>query len=164
MGRKKLVILIVSLVVLAALAIIWLFAFQKVKITWGDTNNSGSIVVVCGSDLITEYNAAMYYDIRGDSTEPSLDEGGLKSIAGKIKDSAGYESDPTCQAMLFWIAIYNKDYNSAKSAHEAVKVLHEKRIYADSNIRSNAPLFEYDSALRDISPALDTDGGAGDDD
>ncbi len=161
--NKRLIIILALVGVLIVAALIWLIASGQVIISWKNGTSQSSASSVCKTDTVDSYNKAAYYQVREGSELPTADEASLKKITSDIKAKNGYDSDPTCQAILFWNAILASDYEGAKKAHEIVKDLHGRGIFADSNIRNNAPLFEYESALRDISPNLDTEGSAGDD-
>ena len=121
------------------------------------TNKTAS---VCGSDIVNKYNDAMYMIGRNGSSEPSIDESGVKDVQSEVKRKTGYEKDATCQTLLFWIAIHNNDYSAAKIAATAVKELHDKGQFADNNIRGNDPILTYDPVLYGISPEAKEKAGA----
>lgn len=159
MSKKIVTGITVAVVILLIGCMAWLFLSGQVRVLWGKSNES---VVVCGTGVVDTYNAAMHYQTRTGSSGPALDEEGLKKLAVDIKSKPGYESDPTCQSMLFWMAIHDRNYTAATSAYDAVKKLHDKRIFADSNIRDNGPSYTYDSVLQGISsPAGNQDGAGG---
>lgn len=162
MRNKVVVVILTSIIVLGVGAIIALFALGRLG--WV---NPGSKVVdaytaVCDGNMVNEYNDAMVYTQRGESTELSLDEGVLASLPGTIKNLASYQNDPTCQTILFWIAVHDEDYDAAKAAYEAVKSLHGKRLFADSNITGNQSLSSYEGAVYSLSPEARESEGRGD--
>lgn len=138
----------VLIVVLAGLIIAgvwWLFSSGRLVYV-----SSKSSDVACGSDIVTQYNGAMFYRPRNGSNIPSLDEAGLKNLVTEIKGKTKYATDPTCQTILFWIAVHDNNYNAANDAYKAVKSLHDKGEFADSNLRSNDSLFTYQGYLNSL--------------
>lgn len=154
MSKKKIVTIIVTLIVFLALVggITWLFVSGK--LVWaGADRQTASYEVVCDSDMVDVYNRAIIYEVRDESSELSFDTDTLKGLSSTIKDNNSYAVDPTCQAIIFRISIVEKDYDAAKAAYKEIKSLHGKRIFADSNIRTSAPLSEYEAVLDTISPS-----------
>lgn len=159
---KKLVVGISVVGALLLAGVVFLVVSGRLVLT--DPNVQRSVSkIVCDSSVVTTYNAAMLLDIRDGSTEYTFDEAGLKSLQTSIRGKDGYEDDPTCQTMLFWMAIKDEDYAAGKTAYEGVKRLYDQRIFADSNIRTDQPLFSYEAALWNISPeAAQDQEGVGD--
>lgn len=155
MSKKYTLVLTGLLIVVGVTA--WLFASGHLVWSNGKTNETAS---ACGSDIVNKYNDAMYMIGRGGSSEPSIDEAGVKDVQSEVKHKAGYEKDATCQTLLFWIAIHNSDYSAAKTAATAVKELHDKGQFADNNIRGNDPILTYDTVLYGISPEAKEKAGA----
>jgi hypothetical protein len=93
----------------------------------------------------------MFFRTRDGSSTPSFDEAGLKKLAAEIKTKAKYANDPTCQTILFWAAVQGDNYKAANEAYKAVKSLHDKGDFADSNLRSNEPLFTYEQYMNSLS-------------
>lgn len=152
--NKKLVAIGVPviLVVLLGVAVWWLFnSGRLVYVASGTKAPEG--LVVCGSDVVTKYNEASLFIKRQGADAPSVDKESLKTIASDIRNKKGYEGDPTCQTLLFWSAVRNDDYKAAKEAAGAVKQLHEKRLFADSNIRNNDAVFNYQTSLNMLTGA-----------
>ncbi len=123
----------------------WLFSSGRLVYV-----SSKSSAVACGPDIVTKYNAAMFYRPRNGSNTASLDETGLKNLASEIKSKAKYATDPTCQTILFWTAVHDNNYKAANEAYKAVKSLHDKGEFADSNLRSNDSLFTYQGYLNSL--------------
>ena len=156
MKKKNIVI-----VVLAALVVTIILLVVSGRLAWtGGSTGTMAARPVCGKDIVNKYNDAMYMVKRQDASTPSIDEAGVKQVEASIKKSKGYEDDATCQTLLFWIAMYQGDYNAAKSAHSKVKSLYNKGIFADSNIRGNQALFSYEQLLNGISPEAEAKAGA----
>ena len=153
---KKYTLSVIGLLIVAG-GIVWLFASGHLVLSDGKTNKTAS---VCGSDIVNKYNDAMYMIGRNGSSEPSIDESGVKDVQNDVKRKTGYEKDATCQTLLFWIAIHNNDYSAAKIAATAVKELHDKGQFADNNIRGNDPILTYDTVLYGISPEAKEKAGA----
>ncbi len=161
MSKKIVTGITVAVVILAVGCIAWLYVSGQVRVSWGKTANS-TAAIVCDTSVVDTYNAAMNYTVRSGSAVAGFDEAGLKKIVTDIKAKSGYESDATCESMLFWIAIHNNDYNSAKTLYASVKKLHDARVFADSNIRGNLAIFQYEDALQQINPSNNNqEGGTG---
>lgn len=155
MKKKPVVaILLILVAVLLAGAVTWAVLTNKLVVVWNGSGTPGSLAVnVCDSTLVDEYNKVTEYT-RPDGAEvpPSIDVEGLRKVVERIEASSGYESDPTCQVMLFWAAIADKDHATADGILPVIKDLHAKRIFPDNNLRTTVPLFEYDAALEYIAP------------
>lgn len=130
--------------------------FATGKVVFVNRDSDGTVIStgpnICGADIVNRYNDAMYYGPRGESNDLALDDQGIQKLIADIKAKQNYETDPTCQALLFTMAVYNKDLNAARQSFEAVKTLHAKHLYPDNNIRSAVALFEYESLIDSISP------------
>lgn len=155
MSKKYILLLLIGIVVVGG--VVWLFASGK--LVW-NASKTTTVSRVCDTELVNKYNDAMYMIGRNGSSEPSIDEAGVKSVQSTIKSSDGYKDDATCQTLLFWIAIYNGDYPAARDAEVAVKQLHDKGQFADSNIRGNDAILTYDTVLYGISPEAKEKAGA----
>lgn len=151
MKKNRIIQITVIVLILLAVGVV-VALFMTGKLVWSNTTRQVSTHVVCGSDVVNKYNDAMYYVIRPGSDVPTLDTEGIKTINEDIKKKDGYKDDPTCQTLLFWIAIHNNDYTAGNEAYLAVKGMHDKGIYADSNIRGNDALFTWEGVLFPISP------------
>lgn len=117
---------------------------------------------VCDTAIVDKYNEVSIFKERSGSSELTLDEEGIKAVKADINQLAGNENDPTCQSILFLIAIYEDDYETAKATYEKVKSLHEKRLFADSNLLGNQALSAYEGVVYSLSPEGRASGGAGD--
>ncbi|NCU38991.1 hypothetical protein EOL96_08210 [Candidatus Saccharibacteria bacterium] len=147
-GRAFLATLLIVIVASAVAA--YFLGFIKLSASGFDNDKS---VVVCSADTVKTYNDFMEYKVRDGSDELSIDKDAIKKLASDIKIRENYDTDPTCQTMLFWSAYLDNDYEGAKSAYQAVTKLHDQRKFADSNIHSNAPLFTYEPTLYSIDPS-----------
>lgn len=152
--RKKLIAVGVAVVIIAALAgaTLWLFVSGKVVFVDSDAEVTDSYTAVCDTDIVDRYNEAMIFTERDDSGELSLDEAALRTLQNEISRTAETDNDPTCQTILFWIAVSNENYENAKTAYEKVKALHEKRLFADSNLIGNQALSAYEGVVYTLSP------------
>lgn len=150
--NKKRILTILAIITSALLGVgvWWLFATDRLTYTSNPGPQSTSSVV-CGADVLDTYNAAMFYALRDGSNDLTIDEKAVESLAVEIKSKEGYKNDPTCQTILFWTAVQNDNYPAAKDAYESIKTLHDQGIFTDSNIRSNQPLFTYESYLLQLS-------------
>ena len=157
MSKKLVIIGAVAVVALLSVGVGWLFSSGRlVYVSPGSQVAISS--AVCGSDVVDTYNAAAYYVKRGNSETPTMDEDGLKKLATDIKAKNNYADDATCQTILFWLAVHNKDAQAADTAYQAVNKLHTKRIFADSNIRSNEPIFMYENYVTGLKPSDSSEG------
>ena len=129
--------------------------FVAGKIAWvnPDAKEVGVYKAVCSDRIIADYNDAMFYKPRGDSTTPTLDTNTLEELKTVIARLSGSNNDPTCQTILFWIAVNEENYENAKPAYDNVKRLHDEGLFADSNLSSNQPLSSYEGAMYSFSPA-----------
>jgi hypothetical protein len=148
-------ITIISTVAGAALLIglvAWLFISGRLVWASGTGSNVGSSAVVCDAGVVERYNEASALIFRDSETTRTADAQAIQSIKKDIiaKDSA--KNDPTCQAILFLIAYSNSDYEAAKSAYDTVQSLYDKRMFADSNISGNRPLYMYEEIVESLSP------------
>jgi hypothetical protein len=127
-----------------------------------DAEVTDTYTAVCDTTIVDAYNEASIYESQDGSSDLVLDEEGIKSIKSDINKLAGNKNDPTCQSILFLIAIYDDDYETAKATYERVKSLHEKRLFADSNLLGNQALSAYEGVVYSMSPEGRESGGAGD--
>lgn len=150
--NKKRILTILAIITSALLGVgVW-WLFDTDRLTYAsDPGSQSTSSVVCGADVLDTYNAAMFYALREGSSDLTIDEKSLNNLVVEIKSKTGYKNDPTCQTILFWTAVQNDDYPAAKDAYESIKTLHDQGIFADSNIRSNQPLFTYGNYLLQLS-------------
>lgn len=150
--RKKILLSSIAVIggALIGAGVWWLFNTGRLVYV-ANPGASHTIAAVCDDSVVDKYNTAMYYQVRSGSTTPSIDSEGVKTLAKEIKAKAGYETDATCQVLLFWIDVRNDDYKAARSAYVVIKDLHDKGIYPNSNIRTNDPLFTYEGYVNGLS-------------
>jgi len=96
-------------------------------------NSTATPTIVCGDGIVNTYNKASIYTIPG-TDEVGIDMAGLKTLDKDIRAKAGFEKDPTCQTILFWDAIINKDTAKAQTALTAAEKLHDMQQYANTNL------------------------------
>lgn len=150
---KKIAAIITVVVLVLALAGVVSWLFMSGKLAWVDSNtNTVAVKAVCGTDMVNKYNDASFLVGRNGSSELTVDDAGIKAVKNDIMSKNNYKTDPTCQAILFWISIRYQDYDTAKSAYDAVHALHDQGHFADNNIRNDQPLFTYEEVLFTISP------------
>lgn len=130
----------------------YLYATKQMTFAAAPTS-SGAYTPVCNDAVINKYNAAMNYQVRGTdpNAAPTLDTKSLSELEKDIPSKAGYAGDPTCQTILFWIAVQNNDKAKAQTALTALNKLHDEFKYVDSNLANNAPLSTFDSTLNTIT-------------
>lgn len=161
MGKKLAVI--TGIVVLLALAgaVAWLFISGK--LVWASqTNQSGTVKIVCGNDQVTAFNAAFDAVVRDDSDELTVDQDGQRKVAADIRTLSGYENDPTCQAILLNVAYLDDDEATAKSAFDAIKSAHEQNIFINNNLSGIMSLDRYNALVLALSPENQGKGRNGD--
>ena len=124
----------------------YLYASKKLTFAFSSTSTNGA-TAICGDTVITQYNAAMFYQVRGTDTKDSLDEAGINNLEKDVSKKAGYAQDATCQTILFWIAIHHHDATKAAVALTALNNLHGEGKYVDSNLSNNASLSTFQSAI-----------------
>lgn len=152
---KFLMVSISIILLLAAGAILTLLLTGRLAVAWKQPSQQAIVVgkTVCGDTIVATYNAVSLYEPRGNSTEYTVDEPGLKKLVSEIKGSSGYQDDPTCQTILLLAAVQDKDYAAAKKAYSAVKALHSKHMYADSNLATAGSLSSYEKFIEELAPA-----------
>lgn len=157
--NKKRILTILTIVISALLGagVWWLFSTNRLTFTINPGLQATSSAV-CGTDVVDTYNRVASLEVRNGSSESVIDTEGMKSLANQIRGKDAYKTDATCQTLLFWTAFYENNFDSAVSAHTAIKSLHDKGAFADSNIRSAAPLSSYQSYLTSLSE-VEVQGG-----
>lgn len=152
MRSKIVVAVLAAIIVVGAGTVAGLFMTGRLAWSNPNTNVVDAYTAVCDTEIVDTYNDVMIYKEREGTEGISLDEAGVKSLEQQVRGLADNQNDPTCQSMLFWIAVYNEDYEKAKTAYENVKRLHEKRLFADSNLTGNQALSTYEGAVYTLSP------------
>lgn len=145
-----------GVIVLLGVVVALLAAVVAILIVWREEIDGkkaqANAAVVCDTAVVATYNEASNYEYRGTAEDgPSKDSETLQALQRDIRDKAGYESDPTCQVIIFWAAIDAGNEQVASEALAALKTQHEVRRFPDNNLRTSTPLFEYDAALEYIS-------------
>lgn len=159
--RKIVIISSVIVIILSAGLVAWSVVFGRALLpsTQAD-NQSASAPIVCGVRTVDTYNDAMLARSTDDPRVFAVDENALAAMVVDIENKPNHSQDPTCRTILFWIAVQKKDYEAAKLEYDAVKAMHEKRVFADSNLRGNLPLFDWGTIVYELSPeAQNQDGG-----
>lgn len=143
------------ILLLAAGAVSVLFLTGRLAVAWKQPYEQAMVVNkrVCGDSIVATYNTVSLYEPRGNSTDYTLDENGLKKLVGEIKSKSGYQNDPTCQTILLLAAVHDQDYQAATKAYDAVKTLHSKHMYADSNLATGGSLSSLETIIEELSPA-----------
>ena len=125
----------------------YLYSTKQLTFAFGNASSNVRAAAICGDPVINKYNSAMNYQVRGNDTTPTLDGTGLKELEKDIPTKAGYANDPTCQTILFWIAIQHTDATKAQTALTALNSLHDQGKYVDSNLANNAPLSTFKDTI-----------------
>jgi len=153
--RKKILVSSIAVIVVALIGVgvWWLFSTGRLAYVANPTNTSGK-VVACDDAIVDRYNEVSLYKLRGSDTKvPTYDKDGLAKLATEIQAKDGYKSDATCQAVLFFVAVRGNSYENARQSYETLLDLHKQGVYANSNIRSNEPLFNYPDFFNTLSGA-----------
>lgn len=146
---KRLVFVGIVVAILALLSggVWWLFSSGHLIYS----ASGQSSAAVCNADIVNTYNAAMYYQPRNDATESSIDQQGVKDLVSEIRTKSNFDGDPTCQTIIFWSAVLDDNYSEARTAYDAIMNLYEKRVFADSNLRSDQALFTYEQVMNGLT-------------
>jgi len=154
---KRLVFTGIAVVVLAFLAggVWWLFSSGH--LVYSALGQSST--VVCDADIVNTYNAAMYYEPRNGATESSIDKQGVSDLVTEIRSKPNFDNDPTCQTIIFWSAVLDDNYSTALTAYDSIMNLYEKRVFADSNLRSDQALFTYEQVMNSLTGSGITEDG-----
>ncbi len=98
---------------------------------------------VCNSEIIEQY-----LKINGES--PQQDRQSLIDLSKRIKAIDHNEADPTCQTILFFTAFRSEDYQGMRKPMEFVQTMHDKGIYADSDLQSGYSIKMMNSLLKEV--------------
>ncbi len=105
---------------------------------------------VCSEDIVNRYNKLFVNERPDNLSDVDANNTAIKAIYAEIKARAGYESDPTCQTIIFWIALRDKDVDTASTSLARIRDLHSKSIFADSNLRIYVPLSNYEDNIEAV--------------
>jgi hypothetical protein len=116
---------------------------------------------VCDTNIVDKFNSdsSKYYQLSGGSSNLVINKQPIKDLVADIKSKSNFENDPTCQAIIFWAAVQDDNYKSAKSAYDQLTSLHNRRIFADSNLRGAQPLFTYKDTLKGLTGSGSSNNG-----
>ncbi len=146
--NRKFLVISVSMVLLVLAGLV---LFGYLAVSWKQPQQKVVLVsTVCGDSIINTYNKVS--EVRQTGGTFSIDEAGLKSLVAEVKAKKNYQSDATCQTILMDAAIHNQDYNAAKAAYSAVKALHDKHIYVDSNLNTGGSVPDYQGFVQQLAP------------
>lgn len=98
---------------------------------------------VCTQEMIDQYNNIS-------ATSPDDEHKILKGIAEHVKATPHNEGDPTCQTMLFLIAFRTEDYQGMRQPMQLVQSMHDRGIYADSNLSSGYSVRAMSALLKEV--------------
>lgn len=98
---------------------------------------------VCNSEVIDQYSK-----INADS--PQQERQALTDVATRIKAIQHNEADPTCQTMLFFAAFRTEDYQGMRQPMKLIQSMHDKGIYADSDLQSGYSIKMMNSLLKEV--------------
>lgn len=111
-----------------------------------------SYAVVCDEKIVDRYNRASKFEQRDGSEMPVQDTDELKKLSQDIASKKGSVNDATCQTILFWAALADKDYDAASSAYARISELHSEDRFANNDLNNNMQLSTYLSLISSINP------------
>lgn len=149
--RKLITWTVVVVIVIGVGAGVW-WLFDSGRLVYvTNRDNVAALKPVCDDGFVSRYNDAMYYTVRDGEEQPSIDVEAVHALEAEVATLEGYQGDATCQTILFWTAVYDDDYDAARSAYDVIMSLHDEYKYADTNLRVSEPLFTYEGALNSLS-------------
>lgn len=153
-GLRRPLVVAAAVTALLAFVAAWLLISGMVTVVWGKPVQLRATkdVRVCDDVMVQTFNSAMYFTIRDNPKQPSIDKKGLNDLATSIRKQKNYQGDPTCQTILFWTAYENQDYAATKSAYDALKILHDNNKFPDNNLSSSSGFSQYGDLVNALSP------------
>ena len=168
LDKKTIVAGIAVLIVIGIVA--WLFLSGRVTLVVNQQNDDevktikGSKVLVCNETVVDAFNEATTGYPTEDPMTSAVRVEVLTEVADGVKKKKDYEQDPTCQTVVFWAAVHEKNIEEAKEAKRVVDALHADGHFANSELRATAPLQDWQLLIDSLSPeAQNIDRSAGDD-
>ncbi len=130
--KKRSVVLLVTVIIVVALAGVagWLIVSGRVAIVWKST--SDKVVTVnssCDDIIIKQYNAAFDAGNEKDFTS------NLNNVASIITKKPNFKQDPTCNYMMFYISLQNRDKENAQSYLDTVSIAAKEGRYVNTSIK-----------------------------
>jgi hypothetical protein len=101
----------------------------------------------CSGDIVAKYNEAIIMTYRNNDDFASIDKAGLADVGRRIRETDSYKSDSTCQTILFWLAVNNRDYSAAVAANGVIQAQYRDGIYADSDIQGVSGVSSYNDLI-----------------
>lgn len=147
--NKQSVVISAAVVVLLVLSLI-LFGYVSVSFK----KPQQRVVLagrVCDDTVVARFNKVI--EVQQGKDSYGTDESGLNALASEIKNKTGYQNDATCQTILLVAAVQKQDYNAAKTAYDSAKSLHNKHVYADSDLNGVNQLSSYETFVQELSPS-----------
>ena len=161
---KKSVIIssIVGVVVLAIVAgVWWLFSSNRLVYVADPEKGVAMPAAVCTDEDVDRYSLAATYTLREGFDEPGPDTTELNALRDEVVQKEGYQEDPTCQQLIFQVALFNDDYDAASAAYDAQLRFHEEGRFPNNNILGTGALYQQENYLQGLTgydgPA-DTEG------
>lgn len=154
--RKIMVIVLAAVALLVIAAGILIYAGRLAVIIKEPHQKALLSVPVCGDDIVEKYNDASLSEPKI-SGEYAMDKEALSNLVTEIQDKAYYQQDPTCQTILYWVALFDSDTNGIKNAYNEVRNLYNKGLYANSNIRTTQSLSTMEQTVSDMLSATNTE-------
>lgn len=130
--KKYLVVLIVVLVVVAAA---YFLAKDRIVVMFKGAEQRTYVAhVVCGDDIVAEYNAIYAINHKSyDDTKKEMSQK-LGGLAEKIQKLNTHESDATCAYIMLDNALNKGDKSLAENYYNHLKSASNGRLYIDTKI------------------------------
>lgn len=145
-GHERKPLWMIPVVAIALLIVALLLGLVSGFLYFGTKSPDQKVSVasrVCGADMIDRYEKIDTGDLTKDKQQ-------LLAFIKTIKDTKHSEKDPTCQTMLFFASFRVEDYKGMERPMELVRSMHDKGIYADSNLRSGSSVKSMDGLLKQV--------------
>lgn len=141
----------IILIILIIFGIIVSFLFLSGRLAY---NIDGVYGTVCTEPIISSFNT----EIQGKDGSHTPDISALNTLEATIKSRDNYSQDPTCQTILFTIALQNNNTASAKVAYDQIILLHSQHKYSDPTLQGVGSLTDMKNLLTSYQQSLNTAG------
>jgi hypothetical protein len=101
--------------------------------------------VVCGSDVVTQYN-----DIRTNEDDSASAQDALNTLADSVTAKPGYRSDTTCQYVVFMAAYGRSDANAMENSLNQLIDLDKSGKTISQELNRVEPIDDLKSHLNDV--------------
>lgn len=151
MAKKITIAVSVIIALLLGVGVWWLFDTGRLVYSQNPEQIDERVAIVCDEEMVTRYSDAAKYTIRDGAEEPSIDKDGLNAVRDDVSKLDGNANDPTCQLILFQVAVQNDDYEAAKLANDSLIKLHADGRFPNNNVLGIGTLSQNDSYLQGLT-------------